>query len=380
MTGPAILIAAQERLDELPKPQDLYLIADWMELRCFLAPDAFFTASPLADLWQQTAELGGQPMSTSTTSLTATAIAATAVGPEEAVLDAVAEPSGPQEADGGLESQGDAEAQSDDPDDLLAGDDQDEVEDDLEVAKQDDVVGHLLSRHDVLRDAYPFEIDLEAQGIGLLASLDDRHRLYLALLLASCLAYVPGRKDALTKGFEQLGKDILEAYLGGGAKVEIFGTSTVAGDMFHGALSTAVEILGEKLRMTVKGSADEIGTSGDHGLDLVAWWPLEDADPASTCAVLWAQSGCGKDWPEKQMSATPDMWVNVLDVDVEVLTALLIPYWFRKPSGDWYNRVKIGKNIVFDRRRILWVLRHASLPLASLPADILDGVQGAASA
>lgn len=370
-------VAPFERLEKLPEPQELPLLADWLEIRCFLAPDAHFFSEDLKSPLDEREDLGEGPVVQTVAGMVATNEMFFGRDVDEAVLSAIEG----EDPDGGDADAEDAE--SDDEEDGApydpSGDDPDEVEDDREEAFTDDVLGQLLSRRYVLEDDYPFEIAADEGLVRLRGNLTDRHRLYLGLLAASCLSYVPGRQPALTKGFERLGKVVLERYLGPGARVEIFGTTAEEGNVFAGGLKERLEALSKETRLRLLDDVvDEVEESGDLGLDLVGWWPVDEKDPADGLAILWAQSGCGKDWPAKQGSAAAANWVNVFVINVEILNCMLIPYWYRDAAGGWYKRTKIAKNVVLDRRRILWLLRDDELPLAVFPADALDGLQGQA--
>lgn len=367
-------IAPLERLERLPEPKDLPLLADWIEVRCFLAPDLQFFSEELKGPLDELKDLGEGPVPADLVGMVATNEMYFGRDAEEALLDTLEE-AVDQQAGTNREEQDPVAEEDALPD--VSGDDLDEIEDDAEDAFTDDVLTQMLSRLHVLDEDYPFEIATEAGIVRLRDEVTDRQKVYLGLLAASCLAYVPGKQDVLTSRFERLGKVVLERYLGGTARVEIFGTKADEGELFSGDLRERLKKLSKAMRLELQeGAAEEVSSSGDHGLDLVAWWPLDDDDPAFGQAIMWAQSGCGKDWPAKQGSAAAANWVNVFIVNVDILTCVLIPYWYRESGGAWYRKTKIAKNIVLDRRRILWLLRNEELPLEVFPGDALDGLMG----
>jgi hypothetical protein len=109
---------------------------------------------------------------------------------------------------------------------------------------------------------------------------------------------------------------------------------------------------------------------GDAGLDAVAWFDLDDGAPK--LLIVFAQATCNKRWPKKQHEAAEIVWSQIYTFPAPLANLLLIPYCFRRPGGEWFNALDLQKGLLFDRVRIIALLRSdpsvVSLPAAAMTA------------
>jgi hypothetical protein len=229
-----------------------------------------------------------------------------------------------------------------------------------------DVHAHLEHRAEILGDAYPFGVSED--GLELLAMTRAR-LLYAALLICSCQKYLEDSKCVpWRRFFERFGRYVLVAYFGNRTTVEVFGTAALEGEAYHGDLRNAVELLAKNMGYDLTRYASELGTSGDFGLDLVAKLDFASSDEADLQLVVFAQTGTGKDWREKQEESGRVRWSRVLSITGPFQQALLIPYFWRKTNGEWRKAPRLHtSNVVFDRQRILF-LAGDDPPLDEAPA------------
>ena len=249
-------------------------------------------------------------------------------------------------------------------------------EEGIEIAK------HLAYRAAAFGDAYPFE--LVEPGVLELREFDDRRWLYVALLIAANLRHLREKKDEnkLTTYFELLAPSALRGVLGDTAEIHLFGTSTSAAPgRYEGSLYEKASTLSTDLRLRLLIDADDPivnqGNPGDHGLDVVAFFPFADA--ASTMPIIFAQCACGvSPWP-KMEEPTEGKWHNILKFNSPVINMLIIPQCFRQPDGTWFAETSIHRGVLIDRVRLFQAITTAAddLPVAAAAwPEILAHVVG----
>jgi hypothetical protein len=222
----------------------------------------------------------------------------------------------------------------------------------------------LNDRRRVLGATYPFVLD-PPKTLRLVDPLEPQHRMYLLLLLASSLGRLPaGTWSELTTAFERLGSYVLEGWLGGSYRVDVFGTAASSGDRYHGNLRVALERLGRDLNWPLHDEVkEELSSSGDRGLDVVAWRPRNPDDAADLWVTYFAQCGCGKEWFGKQDEPHASRWRRLLAIKGPLQPVLMIPYWQRRPGGAWQRSSWLSAdNVTLDRQRILSLIRSPIAP------------------
>jgi len=253
--------------------------------------------------------------------------------------------------------------------DLESVDEEDEdiVVDDRTTEKVADWFDHLHGRSVNFGDAYPFAFSSDGRSLTLKEQLSDTHRLYLAMLLMANLHYFQELQHELSADFERLSECALRRLLPSGAEVHVFGKGPAASSRYSGIAWDRIRKLAVDLRAKLLGKEEDFPpqSSGDGGLDLVAWVPWLDAESGSP--AIFGQCGCTPDWKSKQHSSKPDLWcANKMSVLCPPLNAVFSPYFLRKEDGTWQRPMDMGPYIHVDRLRLAHLLAGSVQEVVSL--------------
>ena len=217
---------------------------------------------------------------------------------------------------------------------------------------------HLAYRAGEFEAFYPFEL-----GEGTLRckdGIDDdpRCRLYVFLLLASCLKYITKScENWLANRFEIASLVALKSYLPTAGTLRLFGTNPLNsgsyGVMFRHRLELLAKELGE--RISSRSEGENLNHSGDGGLDVVGWVPFGDKAPGSL--LLFGQCACGKGWEGKEFEAHARKWEKYISFTVPPSNVVFVPYCFRRADGRWHEQLAISDSILIDRVRMVHLLQ-----------------------
>jgi hypothetical protein len=347
------------KLTTVPSRSEIHAVADWIELTAWADPDGETSLDSLVEARGLARDTGA-------------AGAAADVGVMVAEFADRSDQSAPDDRAGLFDDSPAAEDVGDSPDEgdqearrVAAVDPERDppADDEPPVSPATEESGDVWS---VLRDrsrilgssGYPFILESQ-RSIRVREALGPAHQLYLLLLLASNLGRLSQTEwTGLTTAFERLSARVVASWLGDAYRVELFGTSTQAGDRYHGDLRTALKLLGDDLGWPLhEGIEHELSSSGDRGLDVVAWREADSDDRADLWPTYFCQCGCGKDWPGKQDEPSRDRWMRLLAIKGPLQSVLLIPYWLRRPGGAWHRSTWLsGANVALDRQRILTLM------------------------
>lgn len=324
---------ALQKLGSLPRLTETHHWADYVELLCLVNIDGEFSPDDLVERWKGQDDLGEQ---------FAEEVSA---DDDEGPLDAPSMTPGAPKA----------------------------AFDDRRHRKAADVFEHLSYRAVTFGTAYPFDVDTGTlKRLRRRADLDGPQLLYVFLLLASGLRYVPGRRrHQVTTPFERLVAEALRQWLPEDAEVHIFGTSADDAGRYTGTMWEKITRLASDLGETVLLTKEDFNVrdTGDLGLDIVAWFPLGDAQPG--LPVWFAQATCEAEWKHKQHESGRS-WQSYLKESAPRGNLLFIPFCFRDPTGRWFDPKWPTASVIIDRQRMVWLLRNASGPLAPVPYDFVN--------
>lgn len=317
---------ALKGLDRLPAEKEQHYWADYIELLCLVHPDGLVTKGDVLDRIGEREDLGGE-------------------------VDEI-EGDFAEEAGVTLEDLGEDKWSA-------------EI-DDKWAAEADSWFAHLEYRARVFGNHYPFNISgnmLQRQ-----ARMTSRRKFYVSLLLSSCLRYVSKSSESkLTSSFEIISRDALRRSLPEIAQVHVFGTSKYGKGRYRGNIWKKIKRLAsdlrEELNPRVGPESFSKYSTGDRGLDLVAWVPMKDEENCQI--VIFGQCACTPKWIEKQHSSSPEKWKNLISFQVKPLNAVFIPFCYRTSDGKWYDAIEIS-SVMFDRLRLVTILE------ADLAFDITD--------
>jgi hypothetical protein len=238
--------------------------------------------------------------------------------------------------------------------------------------RADDWFSHLAYRVGAFHDFYPFKLTRDSGVLQLRKSknsLTVKHKLYLFLLFASNLRYFGNKEiSSISSIFEVISLDALETYLPSGATLHMFGKHPLNTGRYTGLLWTKLHTLAEDLKEEVICLKENFKptNTGDAGLDLVAWLPLEDlSNHLPGFLFVFGQCACTPEWVTKQMETHYDTWSNYISFTAYPSRLTFIPFCFRKANGSWYEKTKIRKTSVIDRLRLINLLRGKENKLKS---------------
>jgi len=304
-------------LDRTPKRKDIFLWADYIELRCWLNPDGYFSLDDAEEALQESADYNA--------------------GNEDAI-----ESSAPEEWIDKISRRWS----------------------DCEIA--------FRRRAQIFGDAYPFRLADDYRGIEKTIVPDTGDaRWYRFLLVASALPYIP-RIHSTTSAFEDASLAVFKNLLPLGSEVHDF--SPGAGRYPAGAPERITQLANElRGKPLFSDNAFKAGDRGDCGLDLVAWHPLWDK--RNRIPVALAQCGCSaEDWKTKPMSTSHDKLNPLLGLSTaEWGRYYFMPHDMHGGGTRWADGTDsdLPAVIVMDRLRILRAAQHFATPL---PQSALDRV------
>ena len=222
----------------------------------------------------------------------------------------------------------------------------------------------LRNRATLFGGSLPFH--LTASGITLRKNLKAAHRTYLGLLLASNLDYLRDSNFDLTNWFEEFSVEMTKGLLPENrmAKCFRFGKGRV-GEMgrYQGNVRKKLEQLGDDLHLSFRTDFERnclkdstflpSKSSGDKGLDIVAW--IDFGDRESQKPMFFGQCACGKDWKDKQFEAHQVVWQDIYQFSNRPVTLLFIPHSFRDSNGEFRLRAITHELVLLDRYRLLFL-------------------------
>jgi hypothetical protein len=226
---------------------------------------------------------------------------------------------------------------------------------------------HLAGRAEQFGNSYPFELSGANSEIILQPHLNDSQRLYLLLLVMANLHYFGTLTSDLTADFERLSTKALRNLLPSGAQVHIFGKGAGGSQRYTGNAWNRIQQLANDLRATLLAKAEDFPpqSTGDMGVDLVAWVPWRDAERGML--AIFGQCACTPQWDEKQHTSNPATWcTHKMVPSCPPLNAVFSPYFLRKHDGTWQRPYVMGNYLHIDRLRLSHLLEQDVAQLTNL--------------
>lgn len=299
-----------------PKVTDINAWADFVEIRCLMHPDGFYTLDALIDEALDAQEAG-----------------------EELELDS------PSTADAGL----------------LPNDEYEDTPSNLEETRKRERLESKLRQAFTRIEArvlhfggsYPFHL-IEGRILQKHSPLNASHRLYISLLLSANLRLAtPSVISRVGNMFERLCGPFFQMLIPPNSECHHFGAGADNEGRFSGGLKQKIETLCNLLetQKTVE-SEQALPTSGDGGLDWIAFYKFTDTP--WRIPVFFAQCACGIDWEEKQDEASRLRWDSYMQLTFPIMTTMFTPRIPRADDNKIEKYTAIHRELVFvDRPRIL---------------------------
>ncbi|HNN13408.1 MAG TPA: hypothetical protein PKL78_07615 [Anaerolineales bacterium] len=305
-------------LERLPKTNNQYIWADYVELLTLYNSDRQVSKSDLLSRLQERADLGETE---------------------------------------DLDSDLDDQSQKDDRWSLLLG----------------DCFLNLEYRNSEFGEAYPFVVSEKPVMLKCKDNLTFQHKLYIFFLLASSLWAVSKKSQSqITSFFEIVSLEAIKSYMPSHSKSFLFGKNPLNDGLFTGKLFEKIQKLADELNETtnIREEDFETGNTGDKGLDIVSYIPFNDKE--SGMILAFAQCACTTDWVSKQHDSSEDAWSNIISITGRLSNMVFIPFCFRDATGGWYHRVDIKKSILVDRPRLVYLLQKRLDILSGLAIPVVD--------
>jgi hypothetical protein len=202
---------------------------------------------------------------------------------------------------------------------------------------------------------YPFRV--EDSGVVLIKSVNPRlYELLLLLALDDAYFRYKGQWARASMILEAIAKRALGAYWGASCRVVQFGWPSSDGRPKD--FPTAVSWLAQAMGLP-EGSQERSPHTKDAGVDVVAWAPFVDQQPAMT--VLLGQVTVGTEsLAEKGQGVAVHQWNSWIPFGVPPATAFIVPFVLGVSDTLW-NDLKFRTNLVLDRMRLSALLRTSDV-------------------
>lgn len=217
-----------------------------------------------------------------------------------------------------------------------------------------DIKRCFRSRQTRFGNSWPFTIEDDVLRCSIAdENVTPRQKLYVVLLISSCLRYVSKVNHAsITSGLELVGYHIFKKLMPEPWIVRPFGAHQNIADGYTGTLYNKFQRLAEDLKANLILEADDLrtGDSGDGGIDLVAWYPMGDS--LGNIPVAFAQCGASLTALEhKQFEASPVNLNSKILPQHPGMNYYFAPHDIRRSNGRWDK--KPAAVIMLDRFRIM---------------------------
>lgn len=235
---------------------------------------------------------------------------------------------------------------------------------DLESMERERIRSRLLvlfsfleARCNYFNPYYPYKID-NGIHIKLLTDLTLIQQLYVVFLLSSEMKLFSGAGiNQIGHRFEALCKYPFERLLPTDAAKKFFGAGAgqILKSDYNGNLHDRLVALADDLGVGVTrlvNDPDEVGRTGDAGLDWVGWMSFDDG--CDHQPVYFGQCACGANWKDKQHETSLSVWRNFLELNQSIQCFHFMPRSFRRMSLQWFKSSLIIQELtLIDRFRLL---------------------------
>lgn len=163
-----------------------------------------------------------------------------------------------------------------------------------------------------------------------------------------------GHVQKLGRLFEECSLQVFKRIMPSGAEVHAAWAAAGAAARYKGTLPNKLRAIAADIRAVPNFDDDDFDPNdyGDGGIDMVAWHALGDDRVAIPSAL--AQCGCSREeWRTKHIAASPVMLRNKLNPTHPWATYYFMPIDLRKSDGKWAHKSDFGDAILIDRLRMI---------------------------
>jgi len=244
-------------------------------------------------------------------------------------------------------------------------DEEDMLEDDIVSEEREILQSRCLILFEFLKSRkkyfgiyYPFYFHYNQINYIKITEESIFHKLYRVLLLASEMNFFT-HSDIVRMGhlFELLCQRPFSMLLPVLTEKKFFGAGggVIIPSDYRGNLRNKIKLLAKDLNIETSSlidDPDELGPTGDAGLDWVGWMIFEDE--CDHQPVYFAQCACGTNWIDKQHETSLASWRNYLNINQSIQCFHFMPRSFRRNSLKWFRSTKIVQELsLIDRFRMM---------------------------
>lgn len=217
----------------------------------------------------------------------------------------------------------------------------------------EDAFSQLQWRLNAFGSAYPFKLDDHFRPLIAEEGLSHEQELYVFLLLCANLAFISRDNfKTLTDAFERMSLAALRRMWPKSARIRSFGKNETD---YAGRKWERLNQLGKNIggQPCCTEETYRSRDTGDGGIDLVAWLPLDEHEGWNIPSAL-GQCACSRnEWSRKQSEISNQRLGRHLRPSHPWMELIFIPHCFRDNRGRWAIDGDIGQTVVLDRLRIL---------------------------
>ncbi len=242
------------------------------------------------------------------------------------------------------------------------------------VAEINSWFSELKARISAYGENYPYEF--QENRFLLKDNLNDYQYIYLGLLLCSSLRYIEN-SSVFSSAFEFASLCAMQEYLPELAEVHIFGVSSRNEGRYTGSLKNKITKLSKDTNYPISSRPNIFKSvdNGDGGVDIVAWLPFYEDVNLDKKLLFIGQSASTMDWANKQHSG--ERLHAYLDIETKSLNTLYVPYDMRDYARNIKEWTRITTDILFDRHRMLKLLKPERLFSGELGLEFKQLIQSA---
>lgn len=238
--------------------------------------------------------------------------------------------------------------------------------DDVTSRRWADIHARLTARSKQYPD-WPFVLEKNLLRSSYV-STNHKHRLYLAMLIASSLRLcLKGRAGEVTSAFEEISYHWLKGSLNDLWVVRPFGAHQTLPNAYTGTLLQKMKLLAADIQARLQKEDDEYHPSntGDGGIDLVAWQDM--GDKRGNMQVIFGQCACSPtDWEDKQLDVTPSATEAHLVPKHPGSAYCFVPHDLYASEKLWDRSEHVKRTVLIDRCRFFSLFERNNA-FASLP-------------
>jgi hypothetical protein len=214
-------------------------------------------------------------------------------------------------------------------------------------------------------DAYPFTISDDRDCLTYSPSEDSQaaQHLYINLLFASLLRHFPRTETgSIARFFEETSLALFKKLMPEGSEIRPTWASGGEDAPYQGTLFEKLQLIARDIRGQTLFELRDFNNrdTGDGGIDMISWHPMSDS--RKSIPIAFAQCGCSvTDWTYKQIEASPEKLGTLIHVKHPWSTYYFMPLDLRASDGGWARESDIGKTIIVDRLRLIRLIKQYNL-------------------